>query len=685
MGGVVDETGYCGTCGMAPLRTTSRRAPSGSPGGGATRPSQQGSGPSAGTAVPPGPWWGRGLVPLEQAAEPEPRLLDSARVPEKWRWCEGCGYEVGRHGRDRGQCPRCRTPFDFTPRLRAGDLVDDRYQILGVLSHGGFGWAYLAEDTNLSHRVVLKGVIRDQTAATLERERTLLTQLHHQYIVRIWNYVPDGHYLVTEYAGGQTLRPVTSSEPLESLLALGLQLLEAIDYLHAKGLLHCDVKPANIVRGGDRVRLIDFGAVRLIGDPKPVAVFTESFAPPKGDPEYLVPTEGFDLYSVGRTLAELCRDHLDFAPDRPGVRSLQLLVERATHPEPGRRFVSARQFAEQLSGVIQQVIGRSDAPHRSVVFASMAEALDGGLGYVLPLDQWAQASLVGRRMVELPGNPYRCPAPEEVAAALPFVLPDPWDRPAAEGVIVAEANLNDCHAAIRRRDLVAAEKLLADSRLPEADWRAAWYRGLIALARAEVTDAAAAFQRVRKAMPGELMPLLALGLCSEIQGQQPRADVFYGQVSGADESVIASHFGRARILLAAGDRAEAAGALERVPAASRFKHAARIAMIRSLSAVVVADGRTAAPEAGDCERARSLAQELRQERHLDETSAELELLNAESTYADAVRESTTTGLSDDIRSQLESALRRIARYARSPDTRATLVDLANDVRPRTFL
>lgn len=655
-----------------------------SPGGGAARPSQPGSGPSAGTAVPPGPWWGRGLVPLEQAAEPEPHLLDSARVPERWRWCEGCGAEVGRHGRDRGQCPQCRTPFDFTPRLREGDLVDDRYRIQGVLSHGGFGWAYLAEDTNLSHRVVLKGVIRDQTAATLERERTLLTQLHHQYIVRIWNYLADGHYLVTEYAGGQTLRPVTSSEPLESLLALGLQLLEALDYLHAKGLLHCDVKPANIVRGGDRVRLIDFGAVRPIGDPKPVAVFTESFAPPKGDPEYLRPTAGFDLYSVGRTLAELCRDYLDFTPDLPGVRSLLLLVERATHPDPGRRFVSARQFAEQLSGVIQQVIGRPDAPHRSAVFASMAEALDGGLGHVLSLDRWAQARLVDRRMVELPGNPYRCPAPEEVAAALPSVLPDPWDSPAADGVIVVEVNLNDCHAAIRRRDLAAAEKLLADSRLPEADWRAAWYRGLIALTRAEVTDAADAFQWVRKAMPGELMPLLALGLCTEIQGQQSHADVFYGQVSGADESVIASHFARARIMLAAGDRTGAVGALERVPAASRFKHAARIAMIRSLSAVVVADGHATTPDAGDCERARSLTQELLRDGHLDETSAELELLNAESTYADAVRESTTTGLSDDSRSRLESALRRIARYVRSPDMRETLVDLANDVRPRTF-
>jgi serine/threonine-protein kinase PknG len=90
-----------------------------------------------------GPWWGRGLVPIEEADEPEPSLQKGARIPAWQRRCSRCDLQVGRSGRDRGVCPRCGARFDFSPPLRPGDLVDnDRYRVRGLLSQGGFGWAY---------------------------------------------------------------------------------------------------------------------------------------------------------------------------------------------------------------------------------------------------------------------------------------------------------------------------------------------------------------------------------------------------------------------------------------------------------------------------------------------------------------------------------------------------------------
>jgi serine/threonine-protein kinase PknG len=648
-GGLIDETGFCESCNRRPLpvearvpETPAAEAPAvAAPPGGVPAAAVTLSGPS----MVAGPWWGRGLVSIEQAEEPEPELMADARVPEHRRYCANCQRQVGL-GRDRGQCAYCRTKFDFEPSLRPGDLVDDRYLVRGVLSFGGFGWAYLAEDTQLSLRVVLKGVINDQVAATLAKEGIRLAALENPYIVRIWGYISAGHYLVLDYAGGSTLRPVTTAEPLAPTLAAGLQLLEALDYLHGKGFLHCDVKPANIVRGRDQVRLIDFGCVRRIDDDRPISVYTHSYSPPSGDRERIQPTAGFDLYCAARTLREVCDAHLTFLADQPGVESLALLLDRATHQDPGLRFASARQFAEQLSGVIQQVIGGQAVPHRSVVFAPMTDALDGGLGEMMPLDRWTGARVDPAGAVRAAGEPFACPQAERVSAALPSVLRDPWDASAAP---------------------------------PSADWRAHWYQALAMLAAEETDQAARTFKAVRAAVPGELVPVLALGLCAELQGQHVAAAACYEMVSATDQTLSAAHFGRARILLAYGRRAEAVTTLDRVPAESRFDRAAQIATVRSLAAVVTTGGgRPVGPAPAELERARDLATTLT----LDDISRAL--LEVELAGAEAACQSATVTLASAARLRLEEALRRLAAFAPTERAHTALIDVANAVRPATI-
>src|SRR6266511_240872 len=141
---------------------------------------------------------GRGRLGASLVAMPPVPLRDPAsavmadpKVPESQRFCSKCGEPVGRGrngqpGRTEGFCPRDRTPYSFTPRLAPGDLVDDRYEILGALAHGGLGWIYLARlaDVAVADRwVVLKGLIntgdRDAMDAAMA-ERRFLVEIDHR-------------------------------------------------------------------------------------------------------------------------------------------------------------------------------------------------------------------------------------------------------------------------------------------------------------------------------------------------------------------------------------------------------------------------------------------------------------------------------------------------------------------------
>ena len=127
---------------------------------------------------------GAGLttVPPIPEIDPNVAIMKHPMVPEDKRYCPSCGKPVGRSrdgqpGRTNGFCPNCRTPFDFAPKLQAGDLVGSQYEVAGCLAHGGLGWIYLAQDKNVSDRwVVLKGLLNsgdpDAYAAAVAERRS---------------------------------------------------------------------------------------------------------------------------------------------------------------------------------------------------------------------------------------------------------------------------------------------------------------------------------------------------------------------------------------------------------------------------------------------------------------------------------------------------------------------------------
>ncbi|MGV9244948.1 tetratricopeptide repeat protein [Streptomyces sp. NPDC003710] len=341
---------------------------------------------------------GLGLVQVPDVPRPDPRamVLENPEVPERKRFCSrsDCGAPVGRArgdrpGRTEGFCTKCGHPYSFVPKLHGGDIVHGQYEVVGCLAHGGLGWIYLAVDRAVSDRwVVLKGLLdtgdQDAMAAAIS-ERRFLAEIEHSNIVRIYNFVEhldqrtgslDG-YIVMEYVGGKSLKEIANERrtpdgrrdplPVEQACAYGIEALEALGHLHSRNLLYCDFKVDNAIQTEDRFKLIDMGAVRRMDDDESAIYGTVGYQAP--EVAEVGPSVASDLYTVARTLAVLTFDfpgyttvHVDSLPD-PGTvevfrryESFYRLLVRATDPDPARRFASAQEMSEQLTGVLREVV-----------------------------------------------------------------------------------------------------------------------------------------------------------------------------------------------------------------------------------------------------------------------------------------------------------------------------------------
>ncbi|MFE4663869.1 tetratricopeptide repeat protein [Streptomyces sp. NPDC056716] len=341
---------------------------------------------------------GAGLVQVPPIPRPDPRVmvLDNPEVPERKRFCSrsDCGVAVGRSrgervGRTEGFCTKCGHPYSFVPKLKTGDVVHGQYEVVGCLAHGGLGWIYLAVDRAVSDRwVVLKGLLdtgdQDAMAAAIS-ERRFLAEIEHANIVRIYNFVEhldqrtgslDG-YIVMEYVGGKSLKEIANDRrtpegrrdplPVEQACAYGIEALEALGHLHSRNLLYCDFKVDNAIQTEDELKLIDMGAVRRLDDDESAIYGTVGYQAP--EVAETGPSVASDLYTVGRTLAVLAFDFAGYTsvfvdslpdPDRIEVfqryESFYRLLVRSTDPDPIRRFASAQEMTEQLTGVLREVV-----------------------------------------------------------------------------------------------------------------------------------------------------------------------------------------------------------------------------------------------------------------------------------------------------------------------------------------
>ncbi|MEM9948395.1 MAG: serine/threonine protein kinase, partial [Cyanobacteria bacterium P01_D01_bin.36] len=291
-------------------------------------------------------------------------------------------------------------------------LINNRYQVIRPLGEGGFGHAYLAEDTQMPSR--RKCVIKQLKPITtspevyqvvqdrFQREAAILEQLgdNHSQIPRLYAYFTENQkfYLVQEWIEGETLEDVTIPLPEAAVTSIIADLLPVLDFIHKRGIIHRDLKPENIILRGDTGQssgqssgqfsgqpvLIDFGAVR-----ETMGTVMNSRNHPTssiviGTPGYMSaeqaagrPIPSSDLYSLGLTAIYLLTGQMP--------QSLQI--------EPQTGEVLWQQMASHVSVGLRALLDRAVRSH--------------------PRDRYSTASEMLQALSMLPGTSIRVPSPAD--------------------------------------------------------------------------------------------------------------------------------------------------------------------------------------------------------------------------------------------------------------------------------
>jgi len=245
------------------------------------------------------------------------------------------------------------------PALPSGSRLG-AWTLLRPIGEGGMGMVYLAErsDGHYEQRTAIKllrGVNSAVAMAQLTRERQILASLKHPNIARLIDggTAPDGQpYLVMDYVAGERIDAYVHARApsLHTCLSLFQQICEAVAHAHRQLIVHCDLKPGNVLVDAEgRAMLLDFGIAQLPGleDTRSTAM-TPRFASPEQQVGQAASTLS-DIYSLGCLLAELLK-LLPAHQRLPAARRAELaaIVRRACRAEPQQRYLDVTELQDDL-------------------------------------------------------------------------------------------------------------------------------------------------------------------------------------------------------------------------------------------------------------------------------------------------------------------------------------------------
>jgi eukaryotic-like serine/threonine-protein kinase len=257
-----------------------------------------------------------------------------------------------------------------------GQMID-RYQVIEQLGAGGMAAVYRAFDTRLERSVALKVILQGYQSSPeflkrFDREAKALAQLSHPNIVSVHDYGDYNGmpYLVMEYLPGGTFkekfgRQMTSQEAARVLAPLA----RALGYAHQRGIIHRDVKPANVlITESGEPMLSDFGIAKILAGDQTQGLTGTGVG--IGTPTYMAPEQGMgqkvdaraDIYALGVMFYEMVTGRQPYRADTP----MAIMLKKNTEPLPG-----PRQFAPHLTAVVEGVILKALAREPEHRYASM--------------------------------------------------------------------------------------------------------------------------------------------------------------------------------------------------------------------------------------------------------------------------------------------------------------------------
>ncbi|OGD20985.1 MAG: hypothetical protein A2W03_07725 [Candidatus Aminicenantes bacterium RBG_16_63_16] len=303
--------------------------------------------------------------------------------------CPHCHSE---NPEDSAFCRKCGSRLPLTPdvqfsftktletveRLAAkGSTFAGKYTILEEIGHGGMGVVYKAEDTMLKRPVALKFLPaelarHEEAKGRFIREAQAAAALDHPNICAIHEVgEADGQaYIAMAYIEGMTLRELMALQPLKTgeAVRLAVQIAEGLDEAHQKGVIHRDIKSANImITEKGQAKIMDFGLAKVVGGP---VITTE--VKTMGTVAYMSPEQArgeevdhhTDIWSLGVVLYEMLTGRLPFR----GERETSILYS-IVHEEPK----PIRQISAHIPVEIQKIIEKALKKNKSERYASAAE------------------------------------------------------------------------------------------------------------------------------------------------------------------------------------------------------------------------------------------------------------------------------------------------------------------------
>ena len=296
--------------------------------------------------------------------------------------------------------------------MESTTILNNRYRLLSQVAAGGMAVVYKAQDT-LLNRVVAVKILRESFAADptfqarFRREAEAAANLNHVNVVTVYDVGHDAgrHYIVMEYVDGEDLKQIIRSQtplPMHRAVDIAIQMCAALGAAHRAGLVHCDVKPQNVLITADgRVKVADFGIARVLSQASTAMTDTVWGTPHYISPEQAAgesPTPASDVYAVGVIMYEMLTGRLPFEGEThtqlalahmrdepPPLTSLNpavpgqidQIVSKVMSKQPSARYRTADQLATVLieyRNMAEQATGYQPATRPPLVSHTVARA-----------------------------------------------------------------------------------------------------------------------------------------------------------------------------------------------------------------------------------------------------------------------------------------------------------------------